>query len=71
MSTLAEIERAVSHFSADELAKLEQMIRRARRAREGAPKPSLRDIEPVSVGQILRPIGIRAEWSEEMLEGRV
>jgi hypothetical protein len=35
MSTLAEIEKSVSQFSAEELAKLEQIIRKARRLRSG------------------------------------
>ena len=36
MSTLAEIEKAVPQFSAEELAELEQFIRRARREKERA-----------------------------------
>ena len=39
MSTLAEIEKSVSQFSAEELAELEQIIRKARRAKEQAQKP--------------------------------
>ena len=50
MSTLAEIEKSVSQFSAEELAELEQIIRKARREKEQAQKPSLRDTDPVSVG---------------------
>src|SRR5207249_874228 len=72
MSTLAEIEKAVPQFSAEELAELEQFIRKARREKERAQrKPSLRDIEPVSVGRILQPLGTRDEWYDEMLEDRV
>lgn len=70
MSTLAEIEKAVPQFSAEELAELEQFIRKARREKERARKPSLRDIEPVSVGRILQPLGTRDEWYDEMREGR-
>ena len=70
MTTLAEIEKSVSQFSAEELAELEQIIRKARRAKEHAQKPSLRDADPVSVGEILKPIGTRDEWYSEMLEGR-
>jgi hypothetical protein len=55
ISTLAEIEKSVSQFSAEELAKLEQIIRKARRAMEQAHKPSLPDTNPVSVGTILKP----------------
>jgi Cu2+-containing amine oxidase len=71
MSTLAEIEKSVSQFSAEELAALEQIIRKARRAKEQVQKSSLRDANPVSVGKILKPIGTRDEWYSEMLEGRV
>lgn len=71
MSTLAEIEMAVPHFSVEELAELEQFIRNARREKERTLKPSLRDIEPASVGRILEPIGSRDTWHDEMLEGRV
>jgi len=69
MSTLAEIEMAVPGLSADELAELEQFIRNARREKDRAQRPSLRDIRPASVGKILEPIGTRAEWYNEMLEG--
>jgi Cu2+-containing amine oxidase len=71
MSTLAEIEKAVPHFSAEELAELEQFVRKARRAKEQAKKPSLRDIRPVSVGQVFGSLGTRVQWHDEMLEGRV
>lgn len=71
MSTLAELEAAVPQLSAEELAELEQFIRKTRREKESAQKPSLRDIKPVSVGKILRPLGTRDEWYDEMLEGRV
>lgn len=70
MSTLAEIEKAVPQFSAEELAELEQFIRRARRAKEHAQKPTLRDIVPLSVGRILQPLGTRDQWYDEMREGR-
>ena len=71
VSTLADIEKSIAQFSAEELAKLEEIIRKARRQKEQAWKPSLRDTDPVSVGTILKPIGTRDEWYSEMLEGRV
>jgi hypothetical protein len=64
VSTLAEIEKAVLQFSAEELAELEQFIRRARREKASAGKSSLRDLEAVSVGRILQPLGPRDEWYE-------
>ena len=70
MSTLAEIEMALPQFSADELAVLEEYIRKARREKDRAQRPSLREIEPASVGKILAPIGTRSEWYDEMLEGK-
>lgn len=70
MSTIAEIENAVPQFSAEELAQLEQFIRKTRREKERAWKPSLRDIAPVSVGRILQSLGTRDQWYEEMREGR-
>jgi hypothetical protein len=53
MSALAEIEKSLSQFSAEELVQLEPNIRKARRKREQAQKPSLRDTDPVSNGTIL------------------
>lgn len=70
MSTIAEIERAVPHLSAAELAELEQFIRKARREKERGRKPSLREIKPVSVGRILQPLGTRDQWYGEMREER-
>jgi hypothetical protein len=71
MSTLAEIEKAVPQLSVSELATLEEFVRNVRRTHEGSLKPTLRNIEPVSVGRILRPLGSRDEWHDEMLEDRV
>ena len=59
MSALAEIEKSVLQFSAEELAELERIIRKARREKEQAQKPSQRDTNPVSVGRILK-LGRRA-----------
>jgi hypothetical protein len=67
MSTLAEVQKALPLFSADELAELELVIRKTRRKKEEIRQPSLGDIRPVSVGSILRPLGTRTEWYEEML----
>ncbi len=70
MSMIGEIERAVPQLSAEELAKLEQVIRKARREKERSSKLSLREIEPVSVGKVLEPLGTRDQWYDEMREGR-
>jgi hypothetical protein len=71
MSTLAEVEAVVVNFSADQLVELEQFVRKMLKGKAASEKPSLRDLEPVSVGKILRPLGSRDEWYDEMLEGRV
>ena len=71
MSTLAEIETAVPDLTAEELLELEQFVRRTRQQKAGAVRPSLRDLEPVSAGGMLRPLGTRDEWYDEMLEGRI
>lgn len=67
---LTDIGKAVPQLSAEELAELELFIRKARREKERAGKPSLRDIEPVSVGTILQPLGTRNHWYDKMREGR-
>ena len=71
MSTLAEIEAAVPQLTASELAELEQFIRRAKREKAVTPARSVLDMEPLNLGQMLRPLGTREEWYDEMLEGRV
>jgi Cu2+-containing amine oxidase len=68
--SIGEIEKAVPQLSAEELVKLEQVIRKTRREKEKVRKPSLRDIEPVSVGEILQPLGTRDQWYDEMREAR-
>jgi hypothetical protein len=71
---LAELERLVA-----------KLRREKESAQQQGKRPSLRDIKPVSVGAIrsaldlppldlgrmLRPLGTREEWYDEMLEGRV
>ena len=72
MSTLAEVQAAVPHLTARELLELEETVRRARKQKPmELPQPSLRDLEAVSVGAVLAPLGTRDEWYREMLEGRV
>jgi hypothetical protein len=71
MSTLAEVEAAVTTFSIDELEKLEGLIRRQRRERTGKDGRSPLDLPPIRLGEMLKPLGSRDEWHDEMLEGRV
>ena len=70
MSTLAEIEKAIPHLTASELAELEQFIRQARQEKVVVPGHSVLDIKPSNLGEMLRPLGTREEWYDEMLEGR-
>jgi hypothetical protein len=70
MSTLAEIEEAVPHLSADELAELERFVRKARRGKDRETGVSAFDLPPLDLGEMLRPLGDREEWYDEMLEGR-
>ncbi len=70
MSTLAEIEEVVPRLSAEELAELERFVRQARRSKAKAAGVSVFDLPPLEVGAMLRPLGDREEWYDEMLEGR-
>jgi Cu2+-containing amine oxidase len=71
VSTLAEIEKALPQLSVEELAELEKFVRNAKQARTAGAGHSVFDIKPSSLGQMLRPLGTREEWYDEMLEGRV
>ena len=71
MSTLTEIEQAVPQLSAEELAELERFIRVARREKARQKPHSVLDLKPLHLGEMLRPLGDREEWYDEMLEGRV
>jgi hypothetical protein len=70
MSTLAEIEDAVPLLSGAELAELEQFVRKTREEKRLSSSHSILDLKPVRLGGILRPLGDRSEWHDEMLEGR-
>ena len=71
MSTLAEIEAAIPQLTASELAELEQFVRKTKREKTAEPRRSVLDIKPSNLGKMLRPLGTREEWYDEMLEGRV
>ncbi len=71
MSTLAEIEGIIPQLSAEELAELERFVRLARREKQRSKPHSVLDLQPVHLGEMLRPLGDREEWYDEMLEGRV
>lgn len=71
MSTLAEVEAAVPQFSAKELAELEQFVRKARLQKARPGGCSALDLPPLDLGKILKPLGGRAEWYDELLEPRV
>jgi hypothetical protein len=71
MKTLAEVEAVVPQFSADELAELEQFIRKTRLKKAPSQGRSALDLPPLDLGRMLKPLGAREEWYDEMLEGRV
>lgn len=71
MSTLAEIEQAIPQLTAGELAELEQFVRKTKREKAMEPGRSELDMEPLNLGKMLRPLGTREEWYDEMLGGPV
>ncbi len=71
MSTLAEVEAALPHLSAKELAELEQVVRKTRLQKTQARERSALDLPALDLGRMLKPLGTREEWYQEMLEGRV
>jgi hypothetical protein len=74
-----EIEAAAVALSAEEQVQLVTFLtERLRKDGKGHmlasrdPGPhSVRDIQSVSLGQPLKPLGTREEWHDEMLEDRV
>ena len=71
MSTLAEFEEAVPHLSPEELAELERFVRKARQEQHRRRPHGVLDLKPVHLGEMLRPLGDREEWYDEMRESRV
>ncbi len=70
MNTLAEVEAAVPQLSAEELAELERFVRNARLRKINGGGRSALDLPPLDLGRMLKPLGYRGEWYDEMLEGR-
>jgi hypothetical protein len=71
MSKLAEVEAVVPQFSATELAELEQFVRQTRLQKIGSGACSALDLPPLDLGRMLKPLGTREEWHDEMLEARL
>ncbi len=71
MNTLAEVGAGGAAFSAKELAELEQFVRKARLKKTSVSGRSALDLLPLDLGRMLKPLGTREEWHDEMLEGRV
>ena len=65
-----EVEAVVPKFSVEELAELEQFVRKVRDEKEHSGKTSVLDFQPVSVGKILKPFSTNDDLLDEMLEGR-
>ena len=70
MSTLTEVEAVVSAFSIEELAELERFVRTTKQAKSAKAQCSALDLAPLNLGRLLRPLGTREEWYDEMLDGR-
>jgi hypothetical protein len=70
MSTLSEVEAVVPQFSVRELAELERFVRQTRLTKQKGSGRSALDLPPLDLGQMLRPLGTREEWYDEMLEDR-
>ena len=71
MNTLAEVEAVVPKLSAEELAELEKFVRNARLTKTKGDGRSALDLPPLDLDRMLKPLGSRVEWYDEMLEGRV
>ena len=71
MSTLSEVEALVPQFSAKELVELEQFVRKTRLQKTQRNGCSALALPPLDLGRMLKPLGAREEWYDEMLEGRV
>lgn len=65
-----EVEAVVPKFSVEELAELEQFVRKVRDEKERGRKQSVLVFQPVSVGKILKPFSRDDDLMGEMLEGR-
>ena len=68
MSTLAEVEAVVGQFSTEELAELERFVRLTKA--KGSGRSAL-DLPPLDLGRMLKPLGTREDWYDDMLGGRV
>jgi hypothetical protein len=71
MKTLADVEAVVPQFSAEELAKLERVVRQTRLKKTQGRGRSALELPALNLGQMLEPPGTRDEWYDEMLRGRV
>lgn len=71
MSTLAQVEALVQQFSTEDLLKLEQFVHKTRLQKNQSRGASALDLPPLDLGRMLKPLGDREEWYEEMLRDRV
>jgi hypothetical protein len=61
MSTLAEIERAVPLLEIADLGNLERFVRAVRLRRTQPARPSAFDLPPLSLGEVLTPLGVEED----------
>lgn len=68
MGRLAEIEAAIPKLSLEELAELEQAVRKARQVRDRNRSVSAFDLPPLDLGRVLRPLNLQDDLLGEMLD---
>jgi hypothetical protein len=71
MSTLSEVEAAVPQLTVKELAELERFVPHTRLQKSQGTGRSALDLPPLGLGRMLKPLGTREAWYDEMLEGRL
>jgi hypothetical protein len=70
MNTLAEMKAALPTLSEEELARLEQFAREEAGSRNSPPRKSWRDIKPVDLGKMLKPLTSDDDILGEMIDAK-
>jgi hypothetical protein len=70
MSTLAEMKAALPALSPGELATLERLAREEAQSRTAPPRKSWRDIKPVDLGKMLKPLTSDDDILGEMIDAK-
>jgi hypothetical protein len=70
MKTLADLKAALPALSPDELATLEQLVHEEALSRNAPPRKSWRDIKPVDLGKMLKPLTSDDDIFGEMIDAK-